>query len=100
MLFSACSLGVGAAMSVVSFVSEKREYRELIEKRRRLYLQYIERKEEEIQRLRAMELEDETAHTGIHRREYRGSGDVFQEALREERQGPRIFSTFIWGREM
>ena len=76
-IFSACSLGVGAAMSVVSFVSEKREYREQIEKRRRLYLQYIERKEEEIRALRTLELDTRR---------------IIQESLEESMEEVRRFS--------
>lgn len=56
-IFSACTMGVGVVMSVVSFFSDKREYRRQIEKRRELYLEYIREKEEEITQLRSLELD-------------------------------------------
>jgi len=48
MLYSVCSMGVGAAVSVFTIKNEKKEYAEEIEKREQDYTAYIEQKRVEI----------------------------------------------------
>lgn len=55
-LFSVCSMSVGAIVSVITIINEKKEYREEIEKRDKGYRSYIDTKRHEISKARAEEL--------------------------------------------
>lgn len=63
-LMSACMMGVGIVTSVLSFVSEKREYQKALQERTGAYTNYINRKRKEVavaQKLERARLE-ETYH--------------------------------------
>lgn len=55
-IYSVCSMGLGAIMSVVTYISEGKEYKKDVLKREEQYLEYMARKEKEIQDLRQYEL--------------------------------------------
>lgn len=55
-LFSVCSMSVGAIVSVISIIKEKKEYKKEIEKRDKGYRSYIDTKRQEISEARAEEI--------------------------------------------
>lgn len=54
-LFSVCSMSVGALVSVFTIINDKKEYREELEKRDTGYRAYIAKKQTEIEEIRAEE---------------------------------------------
>lgn len=65
-LYSVVSMSVGIVVSIVTYVTDKKEVREENEKKKALYEGYIAGKEEEIARLRTMELKSlQTIHLSI-----------------------------------
>ncbi len=54
-LFSVCSMSIGALMSIVTMIVEKREYQKELETRERDYTAYIDQKRSEIQQARREE---------------------------------------------
>ena len=55
LIFSVCSISIGCVTSFISLISEKKEYKKGVEKRREDYLEYIEDKEKRIQEFRKEE---------------------------------------------
>ncbi len=55
-IFSICSMGIGVFTSVMNIVNNRKKYRERCEKRRDTYLDYVDRKSEEIRQARAEEV--------------------------------------------
>lgn len=55
-LFSVCSMSVGAIVSVITIINEKKEYKEEIEKRDKGYRSYIDTKRQEISEAREEEV--------------------------------------------
>lgn len=56
LIFSVCSISIGGITSFASLISEKKEYKKGVEKRREDYLKYIEDKEERIKEFRKEEV--------------------------------------------
>lgn len=54
-IFSACMMGVGIVTSIVSFVDERRNYKKSMEDRIAVYNSYINRKRQEIEKMRDQE---------------------------------------------
>lgn len=57
-IFSICSMGLGVVTSVLNIVTTKKRYREAVEERRKVYSDYIVRKNQEITRAREEERRD------------------------------------------
>lgn len=55
-IYSACSMGIGIAMSVVTYFYDEKEYRKAVEKREKEYREYVHQKEAEVISARADEL--------------------------------------------
>ncbi|MCD8299915.1 MAG: type VII secretion protein EssC [Clostridiales bacterium] len=56
-LFSICSMGLGAVTSIISIIDRRKKYKEDCEKRQTTYRSYVEKKREEIEKAREEELE-------------------------------------------
>lgn len=57
-IYSACSMGIGIAMSIVTYVMDGKEYERNIKKRDTEYREYISKKENEINKSRNKEIEN------------------------------------------
>lgn len=55
-IYSVCTMSVGAIMSVVTHIMDKKEYKKEVEKRRVKYLEYIDEKDKELEEERKNEV--------------------------------------------
>lgn len=55
-IYSVCSMAIGTIVSVITYLNESKEYKNALKLREEQYLAYIEKKEKQIQEVRANEL--------------------------------------------